>query len=106
MNLRAASKGSSRFPRSEPQASGEDHQTRARHSVVSFALLAMAVAYVDRVCISTAAPSIKADLALTDAQLGWVFSGFTFAYALFEMPSGWLANRFGARAMLARIVLW
>ena len=80
--------------------------TRARRTMLAFALGAMAVAYLDRVCISTAAPAIKADLALDDAQMGYVFSAFTLAYALFEVPSGWLADRFGARLMLTRIVLW
>lgn len=80
--------------------------TRARHVMLVFALGAMAVAYLDRVCISTAAPAISADLGLSHSQMGWVFSAFTIAYALFEMPSGWLADRFGARTMLTRIVLW
>ena len=70
--------------------------TRARHTMLAFTLAAMAVAYLDRVCISTAAPSIQADLRLGDAQMGYVFSAFTLAYALFEVPSGWLADRFGA----------
>jgi MFS family permease len=74
--------------------------------MLSLTLAAMAIAYLDRICISTAAPSIKHDLALTDVQMGFVFSAFTFAYALFEMPGGWLADRFGARAMLTRIVIW
>ena len=74
--------------------------------MLGFTLAAMAVAYLDRICISTAAPSVKADLGLTDAQMGYVFSAFTLAYALFEVPSGWLADRFGARSMLTRIVVW
>jgi MFS family permease len=49
---------------------------------------------------------MKADLHLSDAQMGYVFSAFTLAYALFEVPSGWLADRFGPRLMLARIVIW
>ena len=80
--------------------------TRARHTMLGFALAAMAVAYLDRVCISTAAPAIKADLGLSDVQMGTVFSAFTLAYALFEVPSGWLADRFGARLTLTRIVVW
>ena len=80
--------------------------TRARHTMLGFALAAMAVAYLDRVCISTAAPSIQADLGLSDLQMGTVFSAFTLTYALFEVPSGWLADRFGARVTLTRIVLW
>ena len=80
--------------------------TRVRHGVLAFTLALTAVAYLDRVCIATAAPAMKADLGLSDAQMGYVFSAFTFAYALFEVPSGWLADRFGARLMLTRIVIW
>ena len=80
--------------------------TRTRHRLLSFTLAVMAIAYLDRICISTAAPAIKQELALSDAQMGYVFSAFTLAYALFEVPSGWLADRFGARATLTRIVLW
>lgn len=80
--------------------------TRVRHGVLGFTLVLTAVAYLDRVCIATGAPAIKLDLHLSDAQMGYVFSAFTFAYALFEIPSGWLADRFGARLMLTRIVIW
>jgi MFS family permease len=83
-----------------------ERATRKRHVVLAFALAAMGVAYLDRVAISTAAPAMKADLGLSDVQMGFVFSAFTLAYALFEVPSGWLADRFGARWMLTRIVLW
>src|SRR5262249_33480753 len=74
--------------------------------VLGFTLSLTALAYLDRVCIATAAPAIKVDLGLTDIQMGYVFSAFTLAYSIFEVPSGWLADRFGARLMLARIVLW
>ncbi len=80
--------------------------TWARYVALIFTLLLAAVAYLDRVCISTSATAIKADLHLSDAQMGLVFGAFTFAYALFEVPSGWLADRFGSRLMLTRIVLW
>ncbi|MCP5143935.1 MAG: MFS transporter [Gammaproteobacteria bacterium] len=64
------------------------------------------VTYLDRLCISAAMPAIGEDFGLTAVQKGWVFSAFTFAYAAFEIPSGWLGDRFGARAALARIVTW
>ena len=82
------------------------HPTRVRYGVLGFMLLLTAIAYLDRVCISTAAPAMKSDLGLNDAQMGRVFSAFTFAYALMEVPSGWLADRFGPRLMLTRIVIW
>jgi sugar phosphate permease len=80
--------------------------TRVRHGVLGFTLVLTAIAYLDRVCISTAAPAMKEDLHISDIEMGYVFSAFTLAYALFEVPSGWLADRFGARVTLARIVLW
>jgi ACS family glucarate transporter-like MFS transporter len=80
--------------------------TRVRHGVLGFTLVLTAIAYLDRVCISTAAPAMKDELHITDIEMGYVFSAFTLAYALFEVPSGWLADRFGARVTLARIVLW
>jgi len=80
--------------------------TRVRYGVLGFTLVLTAIAYLDRVCIATAAPAMKADLGLSDVEMGYVFSAFTFAYALFEVPSGWLADRFGARLMLTRIVVW
>ena len=62
--------------------------TRARHTVVGFLLGLIAIAYLDRVCIATAAPAMRAELGLTDAHLGSVVSGFTFGYAVFGVPGG------------------
>ena len=83
-----------------------DAPTRTRHLVVGWTLAVAAIAYLDRVCISTAAPAIRAELGLSDGEMGLVFSAFTLAYALFEVPSGWFADRFGARLTLTRIVVW
>ncbi len=80
--------------------------TRVRYSVLGFTLALTAIAYLDRVRISMAAPAIKADLGLTDTQMGYIFSAFMFSYALFEIPAGWMADRFGPRLTLARIVIW
>ena len=80
--------------------------TRVRQVVVAWTLAIAAIAYLDRICISTAAPAIRAELGLSDGDMGLVFSAFTLAYALFEVPSGWFADRFGARITLTRIVVW
>jgi ACS family glucarate transporter-like MFS transporter len=74
--------------------------------VLGFTLALVAVAYLDRVCIATAAPAIRADLGFDAEQMGLVFSAFTLTYALFEIPSGYFADRFGPRLALTRIVLW
>jgi MFS transporter, ACS family, glucarate transporter len=77
-----------------------------RRRVLTFAFLLAVVTYLDRVCISAAAPFITADLGLNARQMGYVFSAFTLGYSLFEVPSGWLADRRGPRRVLTRIVLW
>ncbi|MGH9321825.1 MAG: MFS transporter [Vicinamibacteria bacterium] len=74
--------------------------------MLGFAFALSVVTYLDRVCISTAAPFITRDLGLTMMQMSVVFSAFTLAYSLFEIPSGWLADTRGARSVLTRIVLW
>jgi ACS family glucarate transporter-like MFS transporter len=80
--------------------------TRVRFGVRRMAFWLAVVTYLDRVCIATAAPFIMADLGLTLVEMGLVFSAFTLAYSLFEVPSGWLGDRLGPRRVLTRIVLW
>ncbi|MEO6786627.1 MAG: MFS transporter, partial [Chthoniobacteraceae bacterium] len=63
--------------------------------------------YVDRICISAAKDGITHDLGLSDKQFGWVMSAFALGYALFQTPSGWLADKFGPRRILTMVVaLW
>jgi MFS family permease len=77
-----------------------------RYVTVGYALVIAVIMYVDRVCISQAAPAIQHDLGLTRVQMSWAFSAFTWAYALFEVPGGWLGDRLGPRRVLTRVVLW
>ena len=64
------------------------------------------ITYLDRACIATLAPGIVRDLGLTTVQMGYVFTVFQLAYALFEIPTAWWADRQGTRLVLSRIVLW
>jgi len=80
--------------------------THTRYWVIVFAITLAFIQYVDRVCISQAAPVITKDLGLTASEMGFIFSAFTFAYALFEIPTGWLGDTIGPRKVLMRVVLW
>jgi MFS family permease len=80
--------------------------SRTRFTLLRFAFALSVITYLDRVCIATAATSIREDLHLTAVQMGWIFSAFTLAYAIFEIPSGWLGDITGPRKVLTRIVLW
>jgi ACS family glucarate transporter-like MFS transporter len=79
---------------------------KARRKVLIFLFFLTVITYLDRVCIGTMAGDISRDLGLTPTQMGTVFSAFILGYVLFEAPGGWLADRFGARMLLPRIVLW
>src|SRR5262245_60236137 len=80
--------------------------TRARYVTLAFGLALAVVTYIDRVGISQASGAIRQDLGLTTIQMGWVLGIFGWAYALFEIPGGWLGDRIGPRRVLMRIVLW
>ena len=83
-----------------------ERSDRVRYRVVAFAVALAGVTYLDRICISTLAPLIMRDLALTKLDMSYVFSAFAVAYAVFEVPSAWWGERVGTRRVLTRIVCW
>ncbi len=70
------------------------------------AVLLAFITYLDRVCISITAPAIMQELSLSKVQMSFVFSAFTVAYGLFEIPTGRWGDRVGTRRVLTRIVVW
>ena len=81
--------------------------TRVRFGVLTFACILSMITYLDRVCMASAAEGFRADLGLHGpGDLNLVLAAFALAYALFEVPSGWLGDVFGPRNVLIRIVLW
>src|SRR6187431_1442119 len=80
--------------------------THVRYRVVALATGLGMITYLDRACIATLAPGIIRDLGLTTVQMGYVFTVFQLAYALFEIPTARWADRKGTRSVLSRIVLW
>jgi sugar phosphate permease len=70
------------------------------NTVLLIICLMYLILYVDRVNISTAAPLIKADLKLSNTELGLAFSAFAYPYALFQLIGGYFGDRFGARLTL------
>jgi ACS family glucarate transporter-like MFS transporter len=80
--------------------------THVRWFLVFWLFVLSAVSYLDRVNISIAGGSIADAYHLTDVQLGKVFSAMLVGYALFQTVGGRLADRFGARRVLAGGVIW
>jgi ACS family glucarate transporter-like MFS transporter len=81
--------------------------TSARYIVLYFAVTLAIITYVDRVCISQASESMQRDLGITKIEMGYAFAAFGWAYALFEIPGGWLGDKIGPRKVLMRVVsMW
>ncbi len=79
--------------------------TRVRYVVMAFLLALSFLTYFDRVCIVRVQREIQSELHLSDVEMGWVFAAFWLAYATFEIPAGWLGDRYGSRLALTRVVL-
>jgi MFS family permease len=77
-----------------------------RWSVLFLISLMYLVTYLDRANISTVAPVIAKEFNIGKIEMGFIFSAFVWSYALFQIPGGWLGDRFGPRRMLTGIVAY
>jgi sugar phosphate permease len=80
--------------------------TRVRHIVLGLTVAAYMITYIDRVAISAAVPSIQAEFGFSIVTMGWILGAYQLSYALFQIPGGWLGDRFGPRRALLAIVSW
>ena len=79
---------------------------RVRWLLIFWMFVISAVAYLDRVNISIAGRSLEQEFHFDHVRLGWIFSAFVLAYALFQAPGGRLADRFGPRRILTLGTVW
>ena len=77
-----------------------------RYTVIGLCVAASFVCYIDRVNISVAAITMQEQFGWTDKTKGLVLSSFFLGYMLFQVPSGWLANRIGGKFVLGLAVVW
>src|SRR6202166_3816287 len=87
--------------RMEPQ---QTRRSKGRWYILVLISVMYLITYLDRVNISTAAPVISKELGFDKITMGVIFSAFVWAYAMFQVPGGWLGDRFGARNVLTVIV--
>ncbi|MEQ1949672.1 MAG: MFS transporter, partial [Bryobacteraceae bacterium] len=64
------------------------------------------ICYMDRANISVAQTEIAKEFSLSKTQMGLVFSAFAWAYAIGQIPAGWLGDKFGPKIVLTCIMLW
>jgi ACS family glucarate transporter-like MFS transporter len=74
--------------------------TAIRWRIVGLLAAFSLVSYALRTNVSIAAPFLRSELHLSHIQLGQVFSAFMIGYAIFQIPSGALSDRYGPRLVL------
>ncbi len=68
---------------------------------------AVFINYIDRGNLATAAPLMQDQLRLSASQLGILLSAFYYGYVICMPAMGWLAERYGAKRVLAAgVVIW
>jgi MFS family permease len=80
--------------------------THIRHVVLWLTFLTAMIMYVDRVCIGTAALFFEKEYGFNNYDKGLIFAAFSLGYALFQIPGGWAADRFGSRRILTLSLGW
>lgn len=81
-----------------------DRPSCVRWWVLGVTTLASFLLYLDRMCVNFAAKSITVEFQATLYE-GWFVGAFFWSYALFQVPSGMLSDRFGIRRMLVLYIL-
>jgi ACS family glucarate transporter-like MFS transporter len=81
-------------------------RSQVRLGLVFLLFLISAIAFLDRTNISVAGVQMSQEYRIDKVHLGWVFSAFLIGYALFQVPAGWLAARFGPRRVLTAALVW
>jgi sugar phosphate permease len=77
-----------------------------RHVVLGLTVAAYMITYMDRQVLATTRPAIMEELGISLTAMGWVTFAFRMAYALFQVPGGWLGDTIGARRALTMVVSW
>lgn len=80
--------------------------TRVRWRIVALLAIIAGLTYIDRLSLGLAGKYIQEEFKFSTQTMGWVLGAFSLGYALFHVPGGWLADRFGARRVLTAAILW
>ncbi|GAA5202149.1 MFS transporter [Microbacterium jejuense] len=76
--------------------------SRIRFQIFGVLWILVLLNFIDRAALSISMPFISEEFQLTPELQGWLLGSFFWTYLLFQIPGGWLLDRFGPR----RIVGW
>ncbi|WP_080872638.1 MFS transporter [Oceanobacillus timonensis] len=80
---------------------------KLRNTVVIWLLIIGMINYLDRSILSIAAPEMMNDLKFTATDIGLLGTAFSWAYAIGQLPTGWLIDKVGPKKMLGiGVIVW
>ncbi|MEC9002024.1 MAG: MFS transporter, partial [Planctomycetota bacterium] len=74
--------------------------SRTRYRTMAWLCLAATIAYICRNSIGTLESTIREELEITKRTMGYIMSSFFLTYAIFQIPTGLLGDRWGSRRCL------
>ena len=79
-----------------------ERPTAVRHHILATGTLVAFLMYLDRLCLANilGSDSFQSEIHLDQGKIDAIKSAFFWAYALFQVPAGWLSDRFGARILI------
>jgi ACS family glucarate transporter-like MFS transporter len=80
--------------------------TRVRWHIALILAIVAGVTYIDRLNLGVVTKFIVEEYHLTTQSMGWILGAFSLGYAIFHVPGGWLADRYGPGRVLAGAILW
>src|SRR5579863_2688290 len=92
--------------KTQSPSAGTSRPTHVRHVVLGLTVAAYMITYMDRQILAVARPVIMKELGISLVMMGNITFAFRMAYALCQIPGGWLGDRFGARRALTAVVTW
>jgi len=79
---------------------------KLRYSILAILWMGWLFSFLDRMVMSVALPFIGRDLHINATMQGGILSAFFAGYALFQIPGGMLADKFGSRKVMAVAITW
>ncbi|MGH9438932.1 MAG: MFS transporter, partial [Terriglobia bacterium] len=79
--------------------------TRIRWRMIAILMAIMGITAACRLDLSIAIKPIQDEFGFSTLTTGWLFSAFLAGYAIFQIPWGYLGDRFGPRTVLTVSIL-
>jgi len=90
----------------EKQSSSPLRPTTIRWRIMVMVAVVNMLPSLGKISLSVTAKGIQDEFQISTATLGWILSAFPVGYALFQVPGGWAADRYGPRKVLTLAMLW